>query len=86
MERLEPEKPRGNETTAGIVEHARGAAGDGADADSFQSLKRALESADPDERSVAASVLSDEQPAYETLHRALQELGIAPEDGDDEAS
>lgn len=78
----EPEDHLGHsEVSAGIAAQARSAAGESAAADAFESLKQAVQSAGPDERSAAAKELSEERPAYETLHRALQDLGIEPQAG-----
>ena len=74
----EPEQHLGaGEVSAGIAEQARSAAGD-TGSDAFESLKAAVQSASPDERSAAAKELSEERPAYDALHRALQDLGIEP--------
>ena len=66
---------------ASVADQARSAAG-GGDAGAFESLKAAVQEASPDERGAAAKQLADEKPAYETLHRALQELGIEPAPGE----
>ena len=75
----EPEQHLGHgEVSASIAAQARNAAGGSGSGESFESLKSAVQSASPDERSAAAKELSEERPAYEALHRALQELGIEP--------
>ena len=66
---------------ASVADQARSAAGR-EDGEAFESLKAAVQDASPDERGAAAKQLADEKPAYETLHRALQELGIEPAPGE----
>lgn len=63
----------------GIADRARQAAAQGAGGGTaYDELKEAVGSAGPDERSAAAKELTEDLPAYETLHRALTDLGIEP--------
>ena len=72
------ETPTGDTpVAAGVADQARSAAGV-QDGEAFEALKAAVQKASPDERGAAAKQLANEKPAYEALHRALQELGIEP--------
>lgn len=74
------EQSRQKEVACDLAEQAREtAAAGGVDGEAFAELKDAVSDASPDERSAAAKELVDEdEAAYETLHRALQELDIQP--------
>ncbi len=74
------------EASASIADQARAAAAGGGD--DYGRLLQSLTEADPNERSAAAKELVDDLPAYETLHRALIEVGIedaqgTPQDDED---
>lgn len=66
--------------SASIAEQARAAAAERASGQALTSLKEAVQAASPDERSAAAKELVDDRAAYESLHKALEELGIEPSD------
>ena len=64
-------------SSSDLAQQARAAGGGAASGDEFQALKDAVQAATPDERGSASKQLADDEPAYEALHRALQELGIS---------
>lgn len=66
----------GDSAAAASIADAARRASSAEESGAYEELKAAVQDAAPNERSAAAKDLVDDTPAYDTLHRALQELGI----------